>query len=72
MNFDKKQIEYRQKHPKCRWCRYCNYQVWSQWTSHCYWKCQLKDKTIRYDALIARFCKDYEVDKGDVELKDEI
>lgn len=72
MKFDQKQIEYRQLHRKCRWCRYSKYEIYSHWTECCYWHCQLKDEIIKYDKLKAKFCKYYDIDKGDVELKDEI
>lgn len=72
MKFSEKQIEYRQKHPRCKWCQYSHYETWSHWTNCCYWECKLKDKIIKYDMLNAKFCKYYDVDKGDVELEDEI
>lgn len=71
MKFDDKQIEYRQKHPRCSFCKYSKYNCYNHWTNCCYWECECKDKMIRFDKQ-AIFCKYYEIEKGDIELTDEI
>lgn len=64
-------IEYRKKHPRCRYCKYskCVTVPVLLWDSHNYYKCVLKDKIIKYDfydSIAGMFCKYYEC--GDIKI----
>jgi hypothetical protein len=59
---DREIIEYRQKHPKCKWCKYYKHH-------YCYDTCELKNKIIYFINLL-RLCKYYQVEEE--EEKNEI
>lgn len=52
-------IEYRRKHPKCKWCKYCKAIVPSNLPVPSFDKCLLKEIIIRRNWM-ANFCKYYE------------
>ena len=58
---NKEILEYREKHPKCKWCRWYKYNTLKDchWIT-CYGECILKDKIIHYDSIL-RLCKYYKV-----------
>lgn len=63
---DKKMLEYRKKHPKCKFCKYLSLEggeIASDY--HYYWECELKEKIITYPHML-RFCKYYTM-KGEDE-----
>ena len=44
---DREIIEYRQKHPKCKWCKYYKHHYDEVGIDiYCYDTCELKDKII--------------------------
>lgn len=61
---DNKIIEYRNKHPRCRYCKYFKRITTPVLSDYC--KCVLKDKLVKEYFLDIRgiFCKWFEV--GDV------
>ena len=62
-------LEYRKKHPKCKWCKWYKWHSLEQcaWIT-CYGTCELKDKIINFDSIL-RLCKYYKVkeNKNDYE-----
>ena len=71
MIYDKKQIEYRETHKRCKFCKYNHYRTLPSGLDICYWECLCKDTMIRHN-LQAIFCKYYEIEKGDLESRDEV
>ena len=61
---NKEILEYRKKHPKCKWCKWYKWHSLEQcaWIT-CYGTCELKDKIINFDSML-RLCKYYKV-KGE-------
>lgn len=67
---DREIIEYRQKHPKCKWCKYYKHHCDEVGIDiYCYDACELKDKIIYFINLL-RLCKYYQVEEE--EEKNEI
>lgn len=67
---EKEIIEYRQKHPKCKWCKYYKHHYGEVGIDiYCYDTCELKDKIIHFIDLL-RLCKYYQVEEE--EEKNEI
>lgn len=67
---DREIIEYRQKHPKCKWCKYYKHYYDEVGIDiYCYDTCELKDKIIYFINLL-RLCKYYQVEEE--EEKNEI
>lgn len=62
---DNKIIEYRNKHPRCRYCKYFKRRITPVLSDYC--ECVLKDKLVKEEYLLdirGIFCKWFEV--GDV------
>lgn len=67
---DKEIIEYRQKHPKCKWCKYYQHHYDEVGIDiYSYSTCELKDKIINFENML-RLCKYYQIKEE--EEKDEI
>lgn len=65
---DKKILEYRKKHKKCKFCKYLKLEGGeAAYDYHYYWTCLLKDKIILW-IDIPRFCKYYTVEEDEYEI----
>ena len=66
---DKKIIEYRKKHPRCRYCDYLEIKNYD-WVGITLYRCLLKDLFLKNNScnLQGCFCKNFKIRREDSEV----